>query len=74
MNYNKNVYPKYLNKINSINEYGNYEKNIGKLKPRDLLKIERNMLEKVVYKKPPMDFLLTVVLTCSKINGQIYKR
>lgn len=74
MNYNKRVYPIYLSKVEGTTDYGQFENPIGKLNNKRLLMIEKELSPKMIYKKPEMDFFIRIFLSCSKINGEIYRR
>ena len=68
---NERLYDKYLEEIATIKQSGQFQTNAGKLKVEKLLILEKKLIEEQIY-HPIIQFILTVTLYCSTINGQIY--
>ncbi len=68
---NEKLYPKYLNELKTITQFGQFESSIGKLKREKLIKKEKSILERQV-SVPVTRFVITVTLCCSKMNGEVY--
>lgn len=73
-NSNKQQYSKYLDEINKITDFGTYKAPVNRLKPEKLIKREKLLLNKYAYGAPATQFVLTVMLSCSTINGRVYGR
>ena len=74
INVNKRLYSKYVSEVKAINQFGQFQASIGKLKIVKLMKMEKSLIEKRTYRAPITQFSLTVTLYCSKINGQVYRK
>lgn len=70
IDHNKQKYQNYLCEVESI-QFGQFQRPIGKLKLDKLLNIEKSMVNRIV-QAPAVQFYITVILYCSKINGKIY--
>lgn len=70
---NNQLYSKYIGEIQSI-QFGRFQSPIGKLKFDKLVKQENVLIKKQIYPTPITQFSLTVTLSCSKINGQVYSK
>lgn len=68
---NKAEYQRYIGKIKAL-QLGNFLSPIGKLKKDKLLKIEKRLCHNTKLSPPVTQFILTVTLYCSKINGVVY--
>ena len=68
---NKTEYQRYIDQINKL-QLGNFSAPIGKLKHDKLLKTEKRLCRRATLQTPTTQFILTVKLYCSKINGEIY--
>lgn len=71
---NKQLFSEYQNEIKSIAIYGQFQNSTKKFNLDKLIKIERQLIEKYIYRIPSEQFYLTVTLFCSKINGQVYRK
>ena len=69
---NGRLYKAYLNEIKSLTEFGKFAIEIGKLKYKKLLAIEKQLIKKNTFAKPATNFYIRVTLYCSQINGRIY--
>lgn len=74
INKNKQRYSKYLNDITNHIEFGQFSSPIGRLNLNKLTKIEKELIKKHTYPIQPTEFYLTVTLSCSTINGRIYRK
>ena len=74
ININNRQYSKYLSEIKSISQFGQYQVPIGNLNRDKLIKREKIIIERQQLHAPAKKFTLTVVLYCSKINGEIYSQ
>lgn len=74
ININRQKYSEYFNEVKSITQFGSFQTSTGILKLNKLLKEERRLVEKQTYSAPVRQFILTVTLYCSTINGRIYGR
>lgn len=72
INANKAQYSKYLDEVKNINNFGNFLLPIGKLNEAKLVATEKKLFKKHIIGEPTTHFTLTVKLSCSKINGQVY--
>lgn len=71
-NSNKQQYSRYINEVENITQFGQFQVTIGKLNIDKLINREKRLVEKQTLRAPYTQFSLTVTLFCSKINGQIY--
>lgn len=69
---NSQQYSKYLDEVNNITHFGQFQVSIGKLKIEKLFKREKILISKKTYKQPTVQFMLKVTLCCSTINGRVY--
>lgn len=70
---NKEEYQKYLDQVKGL-QLGEFSAPIGKLNQKRLLEIEEKLIHRAKFSAPSTNFLITVTLYCSKINGDVYDR
>lgn len=70
---NRVEFQRYLRQIEAL-QFGKFSAPIGTLKEKKLLKFDKQLCQRETIQTPDTQFLLTVTLRCSKINGEIYAR
>lgn len=71
---NKKLYSNYLNEAKTVSEFGRFSAPIKNLNLEKLIAKEKKCLRKNLLQKPTTQFVLTITLYCSTINGRIYDR
>lgn len=71
---NKKLYSNYLNEAKTVSEFGRFSAPIKNLNLEKLIAKEKKCLRKNLLQKPTTQFVLTITLYCSTINGLIYDR
>ena len=71
---NKQQYSEYLAKVNSITQFGQFSKSVGKLTLNKLMRVEKALLKKYTLTAPVTHFALMVTLYCSTIKGEVYAK
>lgn len=69
---NRQQYPEYIAKVNSVTQFGQFETSIGKLNMDKLLQKEKELIKKRTLSAPITQFVLIVTLYCSTLNGRVY--
>lgn len=69
---NKQSYSNYLNEVKTVSDFGKFQMPIHSLNLEKLIAKEKKILEKNLLQKPTTQFVLTVTLYCSTINGCVY--
>lgn len=71
---NKLLFSNYLNEVKTISDYGKFQVPVKNLNIEKLIAKEKQCLQKNLLQKPTTQFILTVTLYCSTMNGRIYDR
>ncbi len=71
---NKQSYSSYLNEVKTVSDFGRFQKPIQNLNLEKLITKEKKCLRKNLLQKPTTQFILTITLYCSTINGHIYAK
>lgn len=74
MSENKQLYANYLSEVKTVSDFGKLQAPVKKLNIKKLIAKEKQCLRKNLLQKPTMQFVLTITLYCSTINGRIYNR
>lgn len=70
---NKTRYAAYLEALSRIQSFGKFDRPIGKYKEKHLLSAEKRIFNQE-RKNPSTHFTIRITLSCSRINGRIYKK
>lgn len=71
---NKQLFSNYLNEIKTVSDFGKFQAPIKNFNIEKLVVKEKQCLRKNLLQKPTMQFVLTITLYCSTVNGRIYER
>lgn len=71
---NKQMYSHYLSEVKLISDFGKFEVPVKNLNLEKLIIKEKQCLRKNLLQKPTTQFVLTITLCCSTINGRIYHK
>ncbi len=74
INKNRELYSNYIKETSAITQFGRFQTSATKLKEKTLLRREQVLIKSKTYRAPITHFVLAVILYCSKINGQIYRK
>lgn len=69
---NKQSYSSYLSEVKTVSNFGRFQNAIQNLNLEKLIAKEKKCLRKNLLQKPTTQFVLSITLYCSTINGRIY--
>lgn len=71
---NERLYAEYRSEADALTEVGTFSESTGTLKREKLEAIEKSLIQRYTYSRPPTEFGIGVTLCCSTMSGRVYDR